>query len=161
MNLKFLNNIFIDVLPELIRYLKELKIILLSIVIFGSTVRMGINYARDIDILIIIDKTLNPNDNVKLVNSLRRIFRKVVSKPLDIIVMSYDDFKKNLIPNTILGTFVLGYKVIYDVINFDKHIIKLFKELAKGNYIYGDKFSVWNLSKIAKSRLSRLEIVNT
>jgi len=132
---------------------KKLK----ALVIFGSYAINPLK-AKDIDILIIIDKILNIEEKINLEIEISKELRKILKKPVDIIVMDEEIFHENIEPGTVLSGFVIGYKKIYDNIGFDYFINNLIEKLAEIDYEFFKNFKEVNLSSISRVKLRRRNI---
>ena len=132
---------------------KKLK----ALVIFGSYAINPLK-AKDIDILIIIDKILNIEEKINLEIEISKELRKILKKPVDIIVMDEEIFHENIEPGTVLSGFVIGYKKIYDDIGFDYFINNLIEKLAEIDYEFFKNSKEVNLSSISRVKLRRRNI---
>ena len=126
----FLKNKFLNLIPEIVQELKNRKITLLTVIVYGSYVRL-LEKAKDIDILIIVDELPGKIQEIfEIQKCIRSRIRKYISKPIDLILMTFQDFVKNLEPGTLLSTFTLGDLIVYDAINFEKYLNKLFQKIS-------------------------------
>ena len=105
---------------------------LLSIILFGSTVYMGVG--RDIDLIVIVDDRLGLYDKFDIEYRLRsRLCLDYRICGVDIHVMDMDIFRENLQPGTFLSGLALGYRILYDRIGIEKEIHGYLKVLVKEN----------------------------
>ena len=123
-----------------------------AIIIFGSYAINPLR-ANDIDILVIVDKILNIKDKICLEIDISKDLRKILKKPTDVIVMDKEMLYENMEPGTLLSGLVIGYKKIYDNINFDYLINDLIRKLAEIDYKLFKNSKEINLSSISRVKL--------
>lgn len=129
---------------------------LLSLVIFGSTILYPVR-ARDIDLLIIVDKLSNVVEKLNLEVEISRALRTVESKtPFDVIIFDGDSFRENLEPGTLASGLIAGYRIVYDELGLEKLIEPLIEKIARGEYIVQKNGRRINLSALARARLRLL-----
>ena len=102
---------------------------LLALILFGSYVR-SFKKAKDIDLLVIVDKIENIYEKFEIEKEISIQLIKELKLPFEINVLDLDNFFENLKPGTFISGLVLGYKIIYDKIGIEYYIKKLCQELA-------------------------------
>jgi len=129
--------------------LDELKDALRGVIVFGSSVYF--RSARDIDLIVIVDRGLNLKEKMKLELKLSRKLRKRLGSAFfDVHVMDLDTFKENLVPGSFLHGLALGYEVIYGNSEIEKLILNFLKEISNEKYVIHDKYGSWDLAFHAK-----------
>lgn len=129
---------------------------LLSLVIFGSSVFYPVK-ARDIDLLIIVDKLSNAVEKFNLEVEISKALRKIESKaPFDVTVFDSGSFRENLEPGTLASGLVAGYRTVYDELGLEKLIEPLIVNIALGEYFVQKSGRRINLSVLARAKLRLL-----
>jgi hypothetical protein len=128
---------------------KKLRII----AVFGSSVYDPVK-ARDLDILIIIDKLLDIKEKTDLeIRILKNLKNLRTETPLDIIVLDEESFKENLEPGGIASGLVAGCRILYDEMGTEQFIYEAAKKVANEKYVIFKKRRKIDLSTIAKLKL--------
>lgn len=110
---------------------KKLRII----AVFGSSVYDPVK-ARDLDILIIIDKLLDIKEKTDLeIRILKNLKNLRTETPLDIIVLDEESFKENLEPGGIASGLVAGCRILYDEMGTEQFIYEAAKKIANKNML--------------------------
>ncbi|MEM0481269.1 MAG: hypothetical protein QXM16_00030 [Nitrososphaerota archaeon] len=113
--------------------------------------------ARDIDLLIIVDRLSNVVEKFNLEVEISRALRTVESTtPFDVIIFDGDSFRENLEPGTLASGLIAGYRVVYDELGLEKLIEPLIEKIARGEYIVQKNGRRINLSALARARLRLL-----
>ena len=122
---------------------------LCSLIVFGSSVYYG--RGRDLDLIVIVKKKLNMKEKLRLEYRLSRKLGQAIKDTLfDVHVFDIESFNENLQPDTFLGGLALGYIVLYDKINIEKHIFEFLKKLSHTERVLINKYGEWNLNHHAK-----------
>ncbi len=130
-------------------YSKKLR----TIAIFGSSVYNPVK-ARDLDILIIVDKLLDVKEKTNLEIEILKNLKDFQAKTLiDIIVLDEESFKENLEPGGLASGLVAGYKILYDEIRIESFIYEAAKKIANEKYVILKNRKKIDLSTIAKLKL--------
>ena len=121
----------------------------LGVIVFGSTVYIGVGV--DIDVLVIVDGDVDLKKKFKLEHELsRRLSRVFKNRIFDVHVMSIGEFRENLEPGSFLSGLALGYQVIIDKAGVEEQILEYLKRLSREKYVLHNKYGDWNLSFYAK-----------
>lgn len=122
-----------------------------SLILFGSSIFRPVK-ARDIDMLIVVDK-INLQEKISLEIIITKALKNIIKKTLDITILDEDSLKENLEPGAFASGLIAGYKILYDEIGLDEMIMKTAEKIALGEYIIQKDGKRINLSAIAKVRL--------
>lgn len=122
-----------------------------SLILFGSSIFRPVK-ARDIDMLIVVDK-INLQEKISLEIIITKALKNIIKKTLDITILDEDSLKENLEPGAFASGLIAGYKTLYDEIGLDEMIMKTAEKIAIGEYIIQKDGKRINLSAIAKVRL--------
>lgn len=122
-----------------------------SLILFGSSVFRPMN-ARDIDILVVVDK-IDLHEKISLEINIIKALKNTIKKNLDVIVLDENSLLENIEPGAVASGLIAGYKVIYDEINIENLIIGIAKRIAFEKYIIQKSGKKINLSAIAKARI--------
>ena len=124
----------------------------LAIIAFGSYVYRG--GGGDVDLLIVVRGSLNPREKLSLEAEIRSLaLRRGIS--LDPHIMSLEDLRANLAPDTFLSGLALGYDVILDREDVESLIISFLSTLSRYDYVLYNRYGRWNLGRMAGILLRR------
>ncbi len=124
-----------------------------SLAIFGSSISNPLK-ARDIDILIVVDRLSDALEKFNLEIEIARALRTTQSKILfDIIVFDDESFRENLEPGALASGLIAGYRIIYDELGLEKLLNGLVEKIACGEYIVQKSGRRINLSALARAKL--------
>lgn len=124
-----------------------------AIVVFGSSVYNPVK-ARDLDLLVIIDKFLGIKEKTDLeIKILKNLKNLRAETPLDIIVLDEESFKENLEPGGLASGLVAGCRILYDEIGIEQFIYEAAKKIANEKYVIFKNRRKIDLSIIAKLKL--------
>ncbi len=108
--------------------------------------------ARDLDLLVVIRRTLDLREKLdleyRLASEVRN--RKMELPHPDIHVMSKEEFQENLSPSTFLSGLALGYQIILDRDDVEFLITSFLGRLSEGEYVFYNRHGRWNLSRMAR-----------
>jgi len=125
------------------------------IAIFGSSIYSP-RKARDIDILIAVDRIGSVSEKIELEATIKKALRKIgMEKTCDVIVFDVDSLKENIKPGGVVSGAIAGYKVLYDEIGFEEMVKKAAEELLKQGVVVYKKGRKLDLSIYTKLLLSK------
>jgi hypothetical protein len=118
-------------------------------VIYGSYARDPLR-ARDLDLLVIVDRLGGPREKARLEYELSRILHRE-GIPADVVVLDPGSLRENAAPGTFLSGLVMGYKILLDEgLGLDGLLKELTEELARSGYEYWKGGRRWRLSALAR-----------
>jgi len=134
--------------------LEEVGDILRGVIVFGSSVYF--TSARDVDLIVIVNGSLDLKKKMKLELKLSKRLRKSFDSIFfDIHVMDFDMFKENLVPGSFLHGLALGYEIIYGNGEINKLILNFLKDVSSEKYVIHGKYGSWNLAFHARLTYKR------
>ena len=127
-----------------------------SIVIFGSITFRPMS-AKDLDMLIVIDKLSDPLEKtgleMKLIETLKNVSPYT---PIDVTVFDESSFRENLEPGALASGLVAGYEILYDELGIEGLLHSVIEKIASEDYIIYKRGKKINLSAFAKAKLRTL-----
>jgi len=127
-----------------------------SLIMFGSCVYNPVK-ARDLDLLIIVDRILNALEKHDLEIEVAKALRTIHSRmPVDVIVFDEDSFKENSEPGGLASGLAAGYRVIHDELGLEDLVTGLYEKLAQSEILVQKNRRKINLSALAKAKLRLL-----
>jgi len=146
------------VLSKVIELLNSMDKKTKLIAIFGSSIYSP-RKARDIDILIAVDRIDSVTEKIELEVAIKRALRELgMEKTCDVIVFDVDSLKENMKPGGVASGAIAGYKVLYDEIGFEEMVKKAAEELLKQGVVVYKKGRKLDLTIYTKLLLSKKSI---
>lgn len=114
--------------------------------------------ARDLDLLIVVDRILNAFEKHDLEIEVTKALRTIHSRiPADVIIFDEDSFKENLEPGAIASGLAAGYRILYDELGLEDLVARLFEKLAQSEIFVQKNRRKINLSALARAKLRLLD----
>lgn len=126
-----------------------------SLVVFGSSVYNTLR-ARDLDILVVINKLEDAREKAKLEFEVAKLLKGFVEKPADVVVLDEDSLKENMEPGGVASGLLAGYLVLYDELGLEKLVAEAAEKVASEGFTLQKGGRKINFGALAKARRSRM-----
>lgn len=126
-----------------------------SLVVFGSSVYNPAR-ARDLDILVVINKLEEAREKAKLEFEIAKLLKSFVEKPVDVVLLDEDSLKENMEPGGVALGLLAGYLVLYDELGLEKLVSEAAEKVASKGFILQKGSKRINFGALAKARRSRM-----
>ena len=114
-----------DVLFRIFEVARGFNKRVLLVLVFGSSV-YNPRRARDIDLIIVIDKLLDIREKVELEVAVRKALKEIDCRVIyDVLVFDIESFFENASPGAVISGVVAGYRVLHDEIGFEEIVEKI------------------------------------
>lgn len=124
-----------------------------ALLLFGSSIH-GLWIARDVDIMVVVDKFSSVEEKLLLETLIAKSLRKLlVRKPVDVLVFDVEFFMENLEPGAVASGLVAGYILLYDELGVESLVRNLAEKVARDNVVLFKHGKKLNLSAIARAKL--------
>ncbi|MEM4062146.1 MAG: hypothetical protein QXY11_04740 [Desulfurococcaceae archaeon] len=124
-----------------------------ALLLFGSSIH-GLWIARDVDIMVVVDKFSSVEEKLLLETLIAKSLRKLlVRKPVDVLVFDVESFMENLEPGAVASGLVAGYILLYDELGVESLVRNLAEKVARDNVVLFKHGKKLNLSAIARAKL--------
>jgi hypothetical protein len=137
--------------------MKEYNKRVLLVLLFGSSVYSP-RRARDIDIIIVVDKLSSIEEKFALEQAVKRALRELDQRRVyDIIVFDEESFMENTAPGCLVSGVVAGYEVIFDELGFEEIVKKLALSILEEKPVIYKKNRKLNLALYFKHLLRKIK----
>jgi len=140
------------VLSEVSDWCRDRGLRLRALILFGSYV-YNAPKARDVDVVVVVDRISNPKELASLATELAVRLRKAAGRVFDVLLFDEESFYENLQPGTVLSGLVMGFKALYDEIGVSRAVEELVKLLAGSDYKYCKGRRCVDLSAVARAKI--------
>jgi len=140
------------VLSEVSDWCRSRGLSLRALILFGSYV-YNAPRARDVDIIVVVDRVSNPKELASLATELAIRLRRAAGRVFDVLLFDEESFRENLQPGTVLSGLVMGFKALHDEIGVNKAVEELAKHLAGNGYKYCKVGRCVDLSALARAKI--------
>ncbi|MEM3346515.1 MAG: hypothetical protein QXR36_03710, partial [Desulfurococcaceae archaeon] len=124
-----------------------------ALLLFGSSIH-GLWIARDVDIMVVVDKFSSVEEKLLLETLIAKSLRKLlVRKPVDVLVFDVESFMENLEPGAVASGLVAGYILLYDELGVESLVKNLAEKVARDDVVLFKHGKRLNLSAIARAKL--------
>ncbi|MCX8187876.1 MAG: hypothetical protein N3F65_04620 [Nitrososphaeria archaeon] len=124
-----------------------------SLIIFGSSTYRPTG-ARDLDMLVVVDKLSNAFEKTRLEVNISRALKTIsAGVPVDVTVFDEESFKENLEPGALGSGLVAGYEILYDELDLDSLVSEVSEKLASDECIIQKNGIRVNLSAFARAKV--------
>jgi hypothetical protein len=136
--------------------MKEYNKRVLLVLLFGSSVYSP-RRARDIDIIIVVDKLSSIEEKFALEQAVKRALRELDQRRVyDIIVFDEESFMENTVPGCLVSGVVAGYEAIFDELGFEEIVKKLALSILEEKPVIYKKNRKLNLALYSKHLLRKI-----
>jgi predicted nucleotidyltransferase len=137
--------------------MKEYNKRVLLVLLFGSSVYSP-RRARDIDIIIVVDKLSSIEEKFALEQAVKRALRELDQRRVyDIIVFDEESFTENTAPGCLVSGVVAGYEVIFDELEFKEIVKKLALSILEEKPVIYKKNRKLNIALYFKHLLRKIK----